>query len=148
MMERAEAFKTLRLDQSADGRMVEHAYWTLVRQAQRRTDDEFEIGHEIDSLNEAYAVLSPDARQAAPQRRGGVPEAGAAFVDRLGDWIAEEALRTRARWAGRNPEVGFIAAAAFVLMILSLGAGASVLATFACALVVFAAVWAPWRRVE
>jgi hypothetical protein len=147
-MERAEAFKTLRLDQSADGRMVEHAYWTLVRQAQRRAETESEAHIEIDSLNDAYAVLSPEGRQAAPMRTARAAQAGAEFVDTVADWFAEQALQTRARWSGRNPEMGFIAAAAFVLMILSLAAGGSVIATFICAAVVFAAVWAPWRHVD
>jgi hypothetical protein len=147
MMERAQAFKTLRLDQSADGRMVEHAYWTLVRQAQQRGGTDVEAGHEIEDLNAAYAVLSPDAKQYAPLAGGTrFVQSGGEFFDNVADWLANEALRTRARWAQRNPEIGIIGAAVFVLMILSLGAGASVLATFLCVAVVFAAIWAPWRK--
>jgi hypothetical protein len=35
-MERDEAFRTLSLHESADGQMVQTAYWSLVRRAGRR----------------------------------------------------------------------------------------------------------------
>ncbi len=146
-MERIEAFKTLRLDSSADGPMIEHAYWTLVRQAQRRTANEMDAAHEIDRLNEAYTALSPDGRQSAPKRTA-EPAAGSgvAFMDGFADWCAEEALRTRARWAGRNPEIGFIAAAALVMLLFAAGAGASLIGIFVPMAVILVAIWAPWRK--
>ncbi len=145
-MERNDAFKALRLDQSADGRMVETAYWTLVRQAQRRGENQQEAGHEIDRLNEAYALLSPDGRAlgrspAARPRASGVP-----LLDGIADWFAEEALRTRARWSRRNPEIAIIGGATLLLMVLALASGASVWATFLATLMIFVAIWAPWRR--
>ena len=146
-MERTEAFRTLRLDSSADGRMVETAYWTLVRQAQRRSAREEEAGPEIDRLNEAYTVLSPDPR---PQARWAElrPKANTSSpVDKVADWFAEEALRTRQRWANRNPEIAVIAGAALALMLFALGAGASGVAVFVSLALIFGAIWAPWRRV-
>jgi hypothetical protein len=146
-MERTEAFKTLRLDQSADGRMVEHAYWTLVRQAQGRGSDEIAAKAEIDSLNRAYALLSPDGKRAAPLRHATLQAGPAPVAERIADWLAEEALRARARWSHRNPEIAVIGLAVVVLMFLALSAGASVFLTFFAVFVVLAAVWAPWRRV-
>ena len=59
-MERAQAFKTLRLDQSADGQMVETAYWTLVRQAQSRATRDTDATLDIDALEVAPGTLSTD----------------------------------------------------------------------------------------
>lgn len=146
-MERAEAFKTLRLDQSADGRMVEHAYWTLVRQAQARGGDDIATKAEVDTLNRAYALLSPDGKRAAPMRHASAQQAAPPFADRIADWLAEEALRARTRWSHRNPEIAAICLAVIVLMFLALSAGGSVFLTFLAVLVVLAAIWAPWRRV-
>lgn len=146
-MERFEAFKTLRLDPSADGHMVETAYWSLVRGAQERGNQDIEAAYEIERLNEAYAALQPDGRRYhAPQRRMAGQGTGLEFIDDAADWLAEEAQRTRERWADRNPEIAMIAVASLVLMVLALGAGASLLATFIAAAVVFAGIWAPWRR--
>ncbi len=146
-MERNDAFKALRLDQSADGRMVENAYWTLVRQAQRRGENPTEAGHEIDRLNEAYALLSPERRTSGRAPAAVRPHASSVpLLDGIADWFAEEALRTRARWSRRNPEIGIIGGATLLLMVLALGAGASVWATFVATLLTFVAIWAPWRR--
>lgn len=147
-MDRVEAFRTLRLDQSADGRMVDSAYWTLVRQAQTRPGDDVAM-LEIDRLNEAYATLSPDARpQGPPPRRmqHAAASSGAAFIDSFADWVNDEAQRTRARWPHRNPEIAIIAGAALVLMLLALSAGATVWGVFFCMALVLGAIWAPWRR--
>lgn len=153
-MERAEAFKILRLDQSADGRMVEHAYWTLVRQAQSRGAGDLEAGHEIDKLNEAYTALSPDGKLAGPLMHHGAAYTtaangtGIAILDWFADWAADEALRTRARWQGRNPEIAIIGGGALFLFLLAVGAGASLMATFLGAAIIMAAIWAPWRRLR
>ena len=144
-MERTEAFKTLRLDSSADGRMVENAYWTLVRQAQRRSNGA-ETAGEIDQLNEAYTILSPDARtvvRPVMQTTGG---SGVAFLDGFADWCAEEALRTRQRWAHRNPEIAVIAGAALVMLLFAVGAGASLPGVFLPMILILGAIWAPWRK--
>lgn len=147
-MERTHAFKVLRLDQSADGRMVEHAYWTLVRQAQRRAEKEPDATREIDELNEAYGVLAPEKRAAAPAIGASARSAQGAgsFMDGLADFLAEEALRTRARWHRRNPEVAIIGGGALLLMVLGLAAGASFWGVLVATLLVFGAIWAPWRR--
>jgi hypothetical protein len=148
-MERAQAFKTLRHDQSADGQMVETAYWTLVRQAQSRATRDTDATLDIDALNDAYATLTPDARgkpmqRTAPQAAG----TGVAILDWFADWCADQALRTRMRWANRNPEIALIGGATIVLMLLALGAGASALSVFMVVGVVIAAIWAPWRRTQ
>ena len=41
----------------------------------------------------------------------------------------------------------FIGGAAIVLMVLAIGAGASLAATFIVAGVLFTAIWSPWRRI-
>lgn len=149
-MERTEAFKTLRLDVSADGRMVENAYWTLVRQAQRRTASETEAGAEIDRLNEAYTLLSPDAKNAQlprpprPQSEG--TGTGIEFLDGFADWCADEALKTRQRWSGRNPEIGVMAGSALIMLLFAVSAGANLVGVFLPMLAILAAVWAPWRK--
>ena len=146
-MDRAEAYKTLRLDESADGQMVQTAYWTLVRQAQDKGTRDIKARWQIEQYNEAYATLAPDARQfTPPPAREEAAAAGTEFIDRAVDWLSEEALRTRARWPGRNAEIGIICGATLFLMIVALSEGASFLLTMLGVLAVFAAVWAPWRR--
>jgi hypothetical protein len=149
-LERTDAFKTLRLDSSADGRMVENAYWTLVRQAQRRSASETEAGGEIDRLNEAYTVLAPDAKPVAQPRSARIPGAGTgtgvAFMDAFADWCASEALKTRQRWAGRNPEIAVIAGAVLVMFLFAAGAGATLPGIFLPLVLIVVAIWAPWRK--
>ena len=97
-MTKAEAFKALRLDESADVQMVESAYWTLVRQAQGRVGRDPEAEHEIDRLNDAYAKLSPNGRgKPQPQRTRASVDAGTGVtaLDNFADWCAEQALKTR-----------------------------------------------------
>ncbi len=152
-MERAQAYQTLNLHPSADGTMVADAYWRLVRTAQAG-EDSFEARATIERLNDAYTTLNP---KVAPQRPGGnvgPPHAQASagsglwVLDVAADWVVEEARRTRLRWPGRNLEVGMLGGAAFVLLLLALGNGASLLLTFAAAVVALVAVWCPWRRVD
>jgi len=146
-MDRAQALQTLRLDGSADGRTVESAYWNLVRRAQQRAAKDWEARAEIDLLNEAYGTLAPDARRYQPgQRQAVAAGTGLAWLDAFADWVSAEALRTRARWPRRNPEIALIGGAAIVLMVLALGAGASVAATFFAIGLVCLGIWAPWRR--
>ncbi len=146
-MERTEALKTLRLDPGADGRMVESAYWSLVRGAQERGHHDIEAVHEIDQLNEAYTALRPEFPRAQPAPSRQVQEsAGLELIDAMADWLAEEGLRTRERWSHRNPEIALVAGAALVLLVLAVGAGASLLVTFIAAAAAFAGVWAPWRH--
>jgi hypothetical protein len=146
-MDRAEAFRTLSLDESADGQMVQTAYWMLVRQAQDRGPRDAATRAQIDRYNEAYATLSPGSRMFTPDPPSEPRAAeGTEFIDRAVDWLSEEALRTRARWPGRNAEIGIICGATLFLMIVALSEGASFLLTMAGVLAVFAAVWAPWRR--
>jgi len=147
-MDRTQALKTLRLDDSADGRTVESAYWNLVRRAQHRAETEAEAQQEIELLNEAYGALAPASRTARSAPEGHAYNgSGLAILDAFADWVAAEALRTRVRWAGRNPEIAVIGGTALALMAVALAAGASVAATFIIAGLLFAAVWAPWRRV-
>jgi hypothetical protein len=148
-MERAEAFRALRLDPSADGSMVTNAYWGLVRKAQGRVSREPEARAEIERLNEAYQLLAPDARKRAEVPAEPAPiGSGIPPLDWFADWVTLEAQRTRVRWQGRNPEVAILGGASIVLMLLALGAGASIAATFIVIAIILAAVWAPWRRVE
>ncbi|MEX2227236.1 MAG: hypothetical protein WEB52_12395 [Dehalococcoidia bacterium] len=146
-MEKAHAFKALRLDQSADGQMVETAYWTLVRQAQHRAAGDPDAHLEIDALNEAYQTLTPDSRgKPMASTRAQAAGTGFALLDWFADWCADQALRTRIRWSKRNPEIAFIGGAVIVLMLLALSAGASALNVFLVVGVVCVAIWAPWRR--
>jgi hypothetical protein len=142
-MERTEAFRILRLDPSADGKMVESAYWALVRQARSNSSPNGDAAVEIDRLNAAYSALAPDARMYAPSRT--VSAQGGEFLDHVADWLAREAVRTRRRWPTRNPEIALIGGVMLVLMVLALSAGASVLAVFLAAGLGFAGIWAPWR---
>ncbi|HYM14200.1 MAG TPA: hypothetical protein VEZ14_01415 [Dehalococcoidia bacterium] len=149
-MDRSEALKTLRLAGEADGRAVENAYWALVRRAQRRAETDRAAWTEIEQLNEAYGALAPRGSRLAIPSESGSPAGASAFAvfDAFADWLAAEALRTRLRWSGRNPEIALIGGAALVLLALALGAGASLVATFIVATLLFAAIWAPWRRVQ
>ena len=146
-MERIEAFKTLRLEPTADGQMVEHAYWNLARQAQDRAHTDAEARAEIERLNAAYNVLAPHAagsrEHAAPTAAQG---SGLEFLDTIVDWLSAQALRTRQRWSNRNPEIAMIGGGALVLAVLAIGAGASLAAIFLAVCVICAAIWAPWRR--
>lgn len=149
-MNRTEALNTLRLDESADGRTVESAYWTLVRRAQRRAETDTDAQTEIDRLNEAYGALAPADRPRRWATQAGTSGGGMGFamLDAFADWVAAEAFRTRARWSGRNPEIAMIGGSGVVLAAVALGAGASVAVTFVAAGVLLAAIWSPWRRVE
>jgi hypothetical protein len=148
-MNRAEALKTLQLDGSADGHAVESAYWTLVRRAQRKADTDRSAWVEIERLNQAYGALAPTGKRKRVTRKQDAPNAtdSLGFIDGFADFLAAEALRTRQRWSGRNPEIALIAGAALVLFVIALGAGASLVACFIVAAVLFAAIWAPWRRI-
>ena len=150
-MERAEAFKTLRLDVSADGRMVENAYWTLVRQAQRRAANDGDAGGEIDRLNEAYTMLAPDAhvveRPRATRPAGESGGTGVEFLDGFADWCADEWGKIRERWVGRNLEVGVIGGSALIMLLFAVGAGANLFGVFAPMLAILVTIWAPWRKI-
>jgi hypothetical protein len=93
--------------------------------------------------------LAPGRRRKRAQRQPDAiaPATGFALLDAFADWVSAEALRTRVRWSGRNPEIALIGGAAIVLMVLAIGAGASLAATFIVVGVLLAAIWAPWRRV-
>jgi hypothetical protein len=147
-MDRAEAFKTLHLDDTADGQMVQAAYWTLVRQAQERGKSDPGARAQIDRYNEACSLLSPGSRlYTAPEpQQAGAPPAGTEFVDRAVDWLSEEATRTRLRWPGRNAEILIICVATLFLMIVAISGGANFLLTMLGVVAVFVAVWAPWHR--
>jgi hypothetical protein len=152
-MERAEAYKTLRLDPSADGHMVDSAYWSLVRQAQLRGSQETDAGQDIDKLNEAYQTLKPGSGppQAPPGHLAAAPlhrastESSGEVIDRIADWVAEEGLRVRTRWAGRNPEIALIGGAAVFLFLLATISGAHFAAALLGLAVAAAGIWAPWR---
>lgn len=149
-MDRTEALRTLRLDESADGHMVESAYWALVRRAQGRAETDLDAQTEIDQLNEAYGALAPADRQRRRLVQSGTSGGGTGFgmLDAFADWVAAEVLRTRGRWPGRNPEIAIIGGAGIVLMAIALGSGASVAATFIATGVLLAAIWSPWRKAE
>jgi hypothetical protein len=148
-MEHLQALKTLRLDASADGRTVESAYWNLVRRAQKRSEQDLDALAEVEELNEAYGTLAPKARRLAMRPKPALDAgSGIPILDWFADWVSAEALRTRLRWPHRNAEIGLIGGGSTVLMLLALGAGASLTATFAAAAVVCVAIWAPWRRTD
>ena len=150
-MERTQAFTTLRLDTTADGQMVSDAYWRLVRQAQAVAAANPEHRAEIDRLNEAYTTLTPAGTPyvVPPQQQYGAQQqvSGIGWLDAFAEWVSAEALRTRQRWANRNPEIAMIGGGALVLMLAAIGAGASLIFVFVAIAVVLAAIWSPWRRV-
>jgi hypothetical protein len=149
VMDSTEAFRTLRLDPSADGAMVQNAYWTLVRQAQDRGQQDPDAHHEIDRLNEAYSMLRPGEQQFTPRAvavRHDTP--GPEAIDRAVNWLSDEALRTRIRWSDRNLEIAIIGGTALFLVIIALAAGTSFWLVALSAALIFAAIWAPWRRVH
>jgi hypothetical protein len=146
-MERIEAFRALRLEPTADGQMVEHAYWNLARQAQDRVNTDAEARAEIERLNDAYNVLVPHAAGSKPHAAPAAAQgSGLEFLDAIVDWLSAQALRTRQRWSNRNPEIAMIGGGALVLTLLAIGSGASLMAIFLAVCVICAAIWAPWRR--
>ncbi|HEX5480727.1 MAG TPA: hypothetical protein VFY79_13510 [Dehalococcoidia bacterium] len=152
-MDRSQAYETLNLHPSADGAMVADAYWRLVRGAQANGDTP-EAAAKIERLNEAYATLNPKSAPPRPQVQGGAAVlqqaqgSGVWVLDVFADWVVEQARLTRARWPGRNLEIGLIGGAALFLLLLAVGAGASLLLSFAAAVVALVAIWAPWRRTD
>jgi hypothetical protein len=148
-MDRSEAFRTLNLAESADGQMVQTAYWALVRQAQDEGTRNTKARWKIDAYNEAYTTLAPDAKQyepPPPRQTASAPE-GTEFIDRAVDWLSEEGRRTKERWEHRLPEIAVLGAVSLFLMILALSEGASFVLVLLCWFVVLAAIWAPWRKV-
>ncbi|MGH7622200.1 MAG: hypothetical protein ACREMU_07660, partial [Gemmatimonadaceae bacterium] len=125
-MDRTQAYQTLNLHPTADGQMVADAYWRLVRTAQAQPDTP-EIHAAIERLNDAYTTLTPklSARSqiqtqpgaAAPQTPAG---SGLWLLDVFADWVVEECRRTRERWPARNLEIGLLAGASMLLMLLAL----------------------------
>ena len=168
--EKGVRLKVLRLHREGDGKAVEQSYWSLVRRAQSRGEDP-RAHHEIERLNEAYAVLAPAAepltatsrRKAAPARATGpaparttVPPAPAMFFpDEVIASFGREAARVRARWHSRrqvqtlvvcdNPEIALITGAGLVLTVLALAAGAPLAPVLICVAIIAAALWSPWR---
>jgi len=148
-MDTTEAYRTLRLDPSADGQLVQDAYWSLVRKAQERGSRDPSARVEIDRLNEAYQTLQPGAKQYTPPPAApAAAAAGTEFLDDAVDWVSREALRTRLRWHDRNPEIAVIGGATLFLSIMALAAGTSFWIVLLAFALVFGAIWAPWRRVE
>jgi hypothetical protein len=132
--------------------MVTSAYWTLVRKAQQRALGDPAAGEDVERLNRAYGTLSPDAKSYA-QRPQSPQEAviegtGVPLVDGFADFVTREAMRTRERWANRNPEVAILGGVTLVLMLFAFAAGAHVGAVFLCVGIIALTIWAPWRRIE
>ena len=152
-MDRSQAYETLNLHPSADSAMVADAYWRMVRIAQGEGDTP-ETQRAIERLNEAYAALNPKSAPRPPRMQAGqaalqqIQGSGVWALDVFADWVVEQARLTRQRWPGRNLELGLIGGATLVLMLLAVGAGASILLSFVAALVVAAAIWAPWRKLD
>jgi hypothetical protein len=148
-MERDEAFRTLSLHETADGQMVQTAYWALVRRAQEEGLNNPRARYKIEAYNEAYQVLSPDAHhfEPPPMKIASVlrPSNGE-LIDRAADWLSAEGRRIRERWSQRLPEIAVIGVVSVFLMILALGAGAPFLLVGLCWLIVVGAIWAPWRE--
>lgn len=148
-MERAEALDMLRIAPDAVGDEISDAYWRRARKLQHRAGDDLDAKTELERLNAAYTALAPKGVQKMPRAiaPSASTRAGVAVLDVLANWVADEALRTRQRWTGRNPEIALMGGAALVLIVLAIGAGASLIGTFGAAIVLCAAIWAPWRRV-
>lgn len=149
-MESTQAYQTLNLHPSADSQMVADAYWRLVRIAQSDAAENPDAKAEIERLNEAYTTLSPktQARPAAARRTPVEQAAGSGvwLLDAVADWIVAQLNLTKARWPGRTLEISVIAVATLALMFIALSTGAAITLTFLATAVVFAAIWAPWRK--
>jgi hypothetical protein len=129
-MDRTEALKRIGLEPGADAQMIEESYWTRVRAARGRR-----ASSEIETLNEAYAVLSPRKQRGRPW-----------FPDGLILWLGRESGRTQRRWPDRNPEIVLILACSIVLAVIALAAGAGPIAAGIPLAIILLAAWAPWRR--
>jgi hypothetical protein len=148
-MDREEAFRTLSLHESADGQMVQTAYWALVRRAQEDGLNNPKARYKIEAYNEAYQTLAPDARHFEPppmKISAVVRPSNSELIDRAADWLSAEGRRTRERWANRLPEIAVLGVVTLFLMVLALGAGAPFLLVVLAWLVAIAVIWAPWRE--
>jgi hypothetical protein len=148
-MERDEAFRTLSLHESADGQMVQTAYWALVRRAQEEGLNNPRARFKIEAYNEAYQTLAPDARHFEPPPMKiptVVRPSNGELIDRAADWLSAEGRRIRERWPERLPEIAVLGVVSVFLMILALGAGAPFLLVGLCWLLAVGAIWAPWRE--
>lgn len=161
-MNRPQALQVLHLDDNSDSHAVETSYWTLVRHAQTRTQDEAAAAREIEELNAAYATLTPVParmemvrRSAQPARRPGTAAAATSaaprpssdnVIDGILAWLGEEANRVRDRWAERNAEIALICGSVLAMAVFALAAGTGWFVVLACLAVVFVGVWSPWRN--
>lgn len=147
-MERDEAFRTLRLHESADGQMVQTAYWALVRRAQEEGLNNPRARYKIEGYNEAYQVLAPDARhfEPPPLKLPVQRPSNGELIDRVADWLSAEGRRTRERWAERLPEISILGVVTLFLTVLALGAGAPFLLVVLAWLAALGVIWAPWRE--
>ena len=150
-MDRSQAYETLNLHPSADSAMVADAYWRMVRIAQGEGDTP-ETQRAIERLNEAYAALNPKSAPRPPRMQAG--QAALQQIRALGwaldvfaDWWSSRHVYASAL-ARPEPQLGLIGGATLFLMLLAVSAGASILLSFVAALVVAAAIWAPWRKLD
>lgn len=144
VMDRTQALEALGLRGDAEWHAIDRAYWTRVRAAQGRAARDGRAASEVETLNEAYATLSP-AGARPPQRATPRPPARPLFPDETIRWIGREGGRMSRRWPRRNPEIALMLGASVALALFAPMSGAGAISVGVPLAVVVLAAWAPWR---
>jgi hypothetical protein len=147
-MNKRQAYKVLCVAPSADGRLVEQAYWHLAHRYRDDLDHNGEAKERLKELNEAYSVLTAHG-EAEPVElvKASPPRPEPALAEVVAIWARQVAESTAARWAGHGVEIAVLTACLVVLAALAVLDGASLIWTLLVLAVALVTIWSPWRRV-
>lgn len=146
-MNKRKAYKVLCVAPSADGRLVEQAYWHLAHRYRAELDHDGEAEERLKELNEAYSVLTAHG-EARPVElvKASLRPRPEPLVDVIVVWARQLAESTATRWAGHGVEIAVLTACLVVLAALALLDGASLIWTLLVLAVASVTIWSPWRR--
>lgn len=147
-MNKRQAYKVLCVAPSADGRLVEQAYWHLAHRYQDELDHNGEAKERLQELNEAYSVLTAhgEAEPVELVKPSPPPRPGPGLGEVFALWARQVAESTAARWAGHGVEIAVLTACLVVLAALAVLDGASLIWTLLVLAVALVTIWSPWRR--
>jgi hypothetical protein len=148
-MNKRQAYKVLCVAPSADGRLVEQAYWHLAHRYRDELNHDGEAKERLKELNEAYSVLT-DHGEAEPVelvKASPPPRPEPVLAEVVAVWARRLAESTAARWAGHGVEIAVLTACLVVLAALAVLDGASLIWTLLVLAVALVTIWSPWRRV-
>jgi hypothetical protein len=143
---REEACSVLQVAPTADEELITQAYWHLARKYQASAKRDKKARERLDELNQAFLVLNPGRSEPPDEeevRNGGHPPEPDPLSE-IWRWLKKLSAQTQTRWSGRLLELGTLAIAITILVVLAFPT--SVLGTLLGAAIAIVGIWAPWRR--